>query len=151
MGRYGDERHHPGSGRQVSEQDPWKDAIEAATREAESGRASGKLAPPPPAASRLPMLWGALVLSVAALGGGSAFLTASRGLPTTLELEQGRGRALGIATDILRDYQRRNGSYPDSLPESVTQALGVQYRRIGDGYEVTATGEGVASKTMREP
>ena len=59
--------------------------------------------------------------------------------PTAQQLEAGRRAALTIAGGMVRDYLGRNGRYPEKLGDAMREDLGVLYRRLDDGFELTTT------------
>ena len=117
----------------------------------EAERAEATLVPPPPRRPlrvRTGSLAAMFTLSVAVLAAG--WMWEERMLrPDELALEEGRRLALRIAAQMIGDFARRNGRYPDSLSEAVPLRLNLHYRKLQDGFEVQAPGSHGRTVTVK--
>lgn len=133
----------------MSEQrpDPWKEAIEAAEREANTiGRA-----PLPPPARRSGVLFSGFGVSLAVLVALISYLQVGAGAPGGSATEAGRTLAASLAAEIVKDHMLRTGNLPEALPQAVARALRVKYRRTSDGYELEAERADPDTHTGQKP
>ena len=93
----------------------------------------------PRSPARKKALWGiGAVLMVLAVAW--PILNSHREGPTAQELDMGRRTALGIVGGMVHDYYSRNGRFPDQLSDVMRgDDLGVRYRRLEDGFELSTT------------
>ena len=93
----------------------------------------------PRPAARTKALWTGLGASVMVLAIAWPILNSNREAPTSQELDVGRRTALEIAGGMVRDYYGRNGRYPEQLSDVMRDDLGVRYRKVDGGFELSTT------------
>jgi hypothetical protein len=117
----------------------------------EAERAEATLVPPPP--RRVPRIRTGALAAVFALSVGvlaAGWMWEERMLrPDPQALEEGRRLALRIAAQMIGDFVRRNGRYPESISEAVPVRLDVRYRKLDDGFEVQANVPGGRTITVK--